>query len=102
MNYRKDSALQHGAQRGSKESNTRTVNNKIRQLKNKYQQIKSRNTKVVSVSSISSIKTRSSFTLAQLSEICEKRKTRLAQVTQSQHDLTCANQNNAFIILISA
>jgi hypothetical protein len=72
---------------------TRTLHNNIRQFKkNKYQKIKSRNTKVVSVSSISFIKTRSSFTLAQLSEMCEKRKARLAQVTQSQHDLTCTNE----------
>ena len=47
MNNRKGSALQHGAQRGSKETNTRTLNNEIRQKKNKYQQIKSRNTKAL-------------------------------------------------------
>ena len=28
--------------------------------------------------------------------MCEKKKARLAQVTQSQHDLTCTNQNNPF------
>ena len=76
MNNRKGSALQHGAQRGSKESNTRTLNNEIRQKKNKYQQIKSRNTKalnkIVSVSSSSSIKMRSSLSPSQLAEMCEK------------------------------
>jgi len=100
MNNRKVSALQHGAQRGSKESNTRTLNNEIRQKKNKYQQIKSRNTKalnkIVSVSSSSSIKMRSSLSLSLLAEMCEKRKAISAQVTQSRHDLTYANQNNAF------
>ena len=82
MNNRKFSVLQHGAQRGSKDSNTRTLNNKIRQIKNKYQQLKSRDTKtldkVASISSIISIKIRSSLTLAQLAEMWEKRKARSA------------------------
>jgi hypothetical protein len=101
MNNRKGSVLQHGAQRGSKESNTRTVNNKIRQLKNKYQQIKSRNikalNKVASVSCISSIKIRTSLTIVQLAEMCEKRKSKPAQVTQSHYDMTCIYQNKTFI-----
>jgi hypothetical protein len=74
-NNRKVSALQHDAQRGSKESNTRTLNNEIRQLKNQYQQIKSRNVKalnkIASVTSSSSIKMRTSLSLSQLAEMCE-------------------------------
>jgi hypothetical protein len=103
MNNRKVSALQHGAQRGSKESNTRTLNNEIRQMKTKYQQIKSiipRNmkslNKIASVTSSSSIKMRSSLSLSQLAEMCEKRKAISAQVTQSRHYLTYANHNNVF------
>jgi len=100
MNNRKFSVLQHGAQRGSKESNTRTLNNEIRQTKNKYQKIKSRNTKalnkVASVTSSSSIKMRSSLTLAQEAEMYEKRKARSAQFTQSRLDLTNASQNSTF------
>lgn len=100
MNNRKFSVLQHGAQRGSKESNTRTLNNEIRQTKNKYQKIKSRNTKalnkVASVTSSSSIKMRSSLTLSQIAKMCEKRKARSAQVTQSRHNLTNASQNSTF------
>jgi len=102
-----ESVLQHGAQRGSKESNTRTLNNRIRQMKNKYQQILSKNmsmsakktkalSHVASASSISSNSMRSSLTLAQLAGMCEKRKARSVQVTQSQHELMCANQNTAF------
>jgi hypothetical protein len=53
-----------------------TLNNEIRQKKNKYQQIKSRNTKVLnkiaSVSSSSLIKMRSSLSPSQLAEMCEK------------------------------
>ena len=95
-----ESVLQHGAQRGSKETNTRTLNNEIRQMKTKYQQIKSRNmkalNKIASVTSSCSIKMRSSLSLSQLAEMCEKRKAISAQVTQSRHDLTYANHNNVF------
>ena len=100
MNNRKGTALQHGAQRSSKESNTRTLNNKIRRIKTNYHQIKSRNTKalnkVASVTSSSSIKMRSSLTLAQEAEMYEKRKARSAQFTQSRLDLTNASQNSTF------
>ena len=95
-----ESVLQHGAQRGSKESNTKTLNNRIRQMKNKYQQILSKKTKalshVASASSINSNDMRSSLTLAQLAGMCDKKKARSVQVTQSQHELMCANQNTAF------
>jgi hypothetical protein len=70
---------------------------------NNSQQIKSKETKVLSkvasVSSISSNEIRSSLTLAQLAEKCEKKKARSAQIMpQSEQNRKCANQSNAIKI----